>query len=129
VTCPRKTPLVVLYWLTDKVGGPKSKSFIIGKPISCQLQYGRIIKDVLIRLDYLGLHTKLSSRLWAHRSGCAGLLTGRRVFWWVGPTCRDGYEPGRWGFRGTHVSQFLRTINFRFLSLPYLFLLPTLILL
>jgi hypothetical protein len=33
-TCPRRTPLPALYWATDKVGGPESKSVTTEKPIS-----------------------------------------------------------------------------------------------
>jgi hypothetical protein len=80
-------PLHALYWATDKVGGPESKSVTTEKPISNQLQYGRLIRAALIRLDFLGLHAKLSSRLRAHMSGRADILTSRRVFWWAGPTC------------------------------------------
>jgi hypothetical protein len=65
---------------TDKVDGPESKSVTIGKPISSQLQHGKIIRAALIHSDCLVLHTKLSSRLRAHMSGRASLLTGRRVF-------------------------------------------------
>jgi hypothetical protein len=83
-----RAPLRALYWVTDKVGGPESKSVTTGKHISSQLQYGRLIRAALIRLNFLGLHTKLSSRLRAHMSGRADLLTDRRVFWWVGPTSR-----------------------------------------
>jgi hypothetical protein len=31
---PGRTPLPALYWATDKVGGPESKSVTTGKPIS-----------------------------------------------------------------------------------------------
>jgi hypothetical protein len=55
--------LPALYWGTDKVGGLESKSVTTGKPISSQLQYGRLIQPALIRLDLLGLHVKLSSHL------------------------------------------------------------------
>jgi hypothetical protein len=47
----------------DKVGGPESKSVTIGKPMSSQLQHGKLISVALIRLDYLVLHAKLSSCL------------------------------------------------------------------
>jgi hypothetical protein len=88
ITCTLgRMPLPALYCVTDKVGGPESKSVTTGKPIYSQLQYGRLIRAALIRLDYLGLHAKLSSRLRAHMSGEIGLLTGQRVFWWAGPTC------------------------------------------
>jgi hypothetical protein len=60
---PGRTPLPALYWPTDKVGGPESRSVTTGKPISSQLQYGRLIRAALIRLDCLVLHAKLSSRL------------------------------------------------------------------
>jgi hypothetical protein len=75
------TPLPALYWATDKVGGPGSKSVTTGEPISSQLQHGKLIRAGLIRLDCLVLHAKLSSRLWVHMSGRTGLLTGRRVLW------------------------------------------------
>jgi hypothetical protein len=72
--------LPAFYWATDKVGGLESNSVTTGKPISSQLQHGKLIRDALIRLDCLVLHAKLSSRLWAHMSGRADLLTGRLVF-------------------------------------------------
>jgi hypothetical protein len=74
------TPLPALYWATDKVGGPESKSVTTGKPISSQLQHEKLIRAALIRLDFLVLHARLSSRLRAHMSGRAGLLTSWRVF-------------------------------------------------
>jgi hypothetical protein len=83
-----RTALPALYWLMDKVGAPKSKSVTTGKPISSWLQCGRLIQAALICLDCLGLHAKLSSRLWTHMSGRVGLLTGPRVFWCPGPTCQ-----------------------------------------
>jgi hypothetical protein len=55
--------LPTLYWGTDKVGGPESRSVTTGKPISSQLQYGRLIRAALICLNCLVLHAKLSSRL------------------------------------------------------------------
>jgi hypothetical protein len=55
--------LPALYWAMDKVGGPESKSVTIGKPMSSQLQHGKLISVALIRLDYLVLHAKLSSCL------------------------------------------------------------------
>jgi hypothetical protein len=88
LSCPGRTPLPDLYWVTDKVGGPESKSVTTEEPISSQLQYGRLIQVALIRLECLVLHAKPSSRLRAHMSGRTCLLTGRRVFWWAGPTCR-----------------------------------------
>jgi hypothetical protein len=78
--------LPALYWATVKVGGPESKSVTTRKPISSQLQHGKLIQDALIRLDCLVLHAKLSSRLGAHMSGRTGLLTSRRVFGSAGPT-------------------------------------------
>jgi hypothetical protein len=36
---PGKTPLPALYWATDKVGGPESRSVTTRKPISSQLQH------------------------------------------------------------------------------------------
>jgi hypothetical protein len=45
--------------------------------MSSQLQHGKLIRAALIRLDYLVLHAKLSSCLWAHMSGRTGLLIGR----------------------------------------------------
>jgi hypothetical protein len=88
------TPLPALYWATDKVGGPESGSVTTGKPISSQLQHGKLIRAVLICLDCLVLHAKLSSRLdkvvWGifckvFRRSCGQVgwahLTGRRVFW------------------------------------------------
>jgi hypothetical protein len=60
---PERTPLPALYWATDKVGGPESRSVTTGKPISSQLQHGKFIRASLIRLDCLVLHAKLSSRL------------------------------------------------------------------
>jgi hypothetical protein len=56
-------PLPALYWATDKVGGPESRSVTTGKPISSQLQHRKLIRATLIRLDCLVLHAKLSSRL------------------------------------------------------------------
>jgi hypothetical protein len=75
------TPLPALYWATDKVGGPEFRSVTTWKPISSQLQHGKLIRSALIRIDFLVLHTKMSSRLRTHMSGRAGLLTGQRVFW------------------------------------------------
>jgi hypothetical protein len=57
------TPLPALYWATDKVSGPESRSVTTVKPISSQLQHGKLIRAALIRLDCLVLHVKLSSRL------------------------------------------------------------------
>jgi hypothetical protein len=80
----------------DKVGGPESKSVTTGKPMSSQLQHGKLIRAALIRLDYLVLRTKLSSRLdkviWessrrssgshvGHQLGRLGPLTSQQVFW------------------------------------------------
>jgi hypothetical protein len=56
-------PLPALYWAMDKVGGPESRSVTTRKPISSQLQHGKLIRVALIRLDFLVLHAKLSSRL------------------------------------------------------------------
>jgi hypothetical protein len=75
------TPLPALYWATDKVGVPESGSVTTGKPISSQLQHGKLIRATLIRLECLVLNAKLSSHLRTLMSGRAGLLTGRRVFW------------------------------------------------
>jgi hypothetical protein len=61
-----RMPLAALYWPADKVGGPESKLVTTGKPISSGLQYGRLIRAALIRLDCLGLYAKLSTCLWAH---------------------------------------------------------------
>jgi hypothetical protein len=47
----------------DKVGGPEFMSVTTEKPISSQLQHGKLIRVALIRLDCLVLHAKLSSRL------------------------------------------------------------------
>jgi hypothetical protein len=58
-----RVPLLALYWVMDKVDGPKSKSVTTGKPISSQLQHGKLIRAALICLDFLVLHAKLSSRL------------------------------------------------------------------
>jgi hypothetical protein len=33
-SAPRRAPLPALYWATDKVVGPESRSVTIGKPIS-----------------------------------------------------------------------------------------------
>jgi hypothetical protein len=55
---PRRTPFPALYWATDKVSGPESRSVTIGKPISSELQHGKLIRAALIRLDFLGLHAK-----------------------------------------------------------------------
>jgi hypothetical protein len=89
-------PLPALYWATDKVGGPESKSVTTGKPMSSQLQHGKLIRAALICLDCLVLRTKLSSRLdkvvWessgrssgslvGHQLGRLGPLTGQQVFW------------------------------------------------
>jgi hypothetical protein len=61
--------LPALYWATDKVDGLESKLLTTGKPMSSQLQHGKLIRADLIRLDCLVVHAKLSSRLWAHMSG------------------------------------------------------------
>jgi hypothetical protein len=101
---PGRTPLPALYWATDKVGGPESKSVTTGKPISSQLQHGKLIRAALIRLDCLVLHAKLSSCLWA-------TCQVGQAYWQFGwsssrpdPLVGDDREPGRWGPRGTHVS-------------------------
>jgi hypothetical protein len=60
---PERTPFPALFSATDKVGGPESRSVTTGKPICSQLQYGRLIRAALIRLDCLVLPAKLSSRL------------------------------------------------------------------
>jgi hypothetical protein len=73
---PGRMPLPALYWATDKVGGLESKSVTTRKPISSQLQHGKLIRAALIRLDCLVLRTKLFSHLWAHMSGRIGLLIG-----------------------------------------------------
>jgi hypothetical protein len=92
----------------DKVGGLESRSVTTGKPIFSQLQHGKLIQAALIRLDYLVLRTKLSSRL-------DKVLWG--IFWKVfrrlcgpptrsvGPTDRSaGLLEGRTHLSGTAVS-------------------------
>jgi hypothetical protein len=56
-------PLPALCWATDKVGGPEFRLVTTGKPISSQLQHGKLIRATLIRLDFLHLYAKLSSHL------------------------------------------------------------------
>jgi hypothetical protein len=93
------TPLPALYWATDKVGGPESMSVTTGKPMSSQLQHGKLIQDALVRLVCLVLHVKLSSRL-------GNLLEGLQEVVWaptrsLGPTNRStGLLVGR-----THLSR------------------------
>jgi hypothetical protein len=60
----------------------------------------------LSKLDYLVLYTKLSSCLWAHKSGRAGSREGGSSGR-SGPPIGNGGDPGRWGPVGTHVSQAL----------------------
>jgi hypothetical protein len=57
-SAPRRAPLPALYWATDKVGGPESRSVTTWKPISSQFQHGKLIRAALIRLDCLVLHVK-----------------------------------------------------------------------
>jgi hypothetical protein len=97
---PERTPLPALYWVTDKVGGPKSRSVTTGKPISSQLQHEKLIRAALIHVDFLVLHAKLSSRLRAHMSGrtgllnkSAGLLVGRTYLSGTSLSL-DGGDPG-----------------------------------
>jgi hypothetical protein len=40
---PKRVPLPALYWGTDKVRGPESRSATTGKPISSKLQHGKFI--------------------------------------------------------------------------------------
>jgi hypothetical protein len=44
---PGRTPLPALYWVTDKVGRPESKSVITEKPMSSQLQHGKTYPSCL----------------------------------------------------------------------------------
>jgi hypothetical protein len=105
---PKRAPLLALYWVMDKVGGPESRSVTTGKPISSQLQHGKLTRVALIRLDCLVLHAKLSSRL-------DKVVWG--IFWkdfrrscepptrLVGPTDRStGLLVGRTNLSGTTVS-------------------------
>jgi hypothetical protein len=77
VTCGRSlalggggVPQVALYCLTTL--GYKSVSIY-----PSWLQHGRLIRAVLIRLDYLDFHAKLSSLLRTHLSGTDETLVGR----------------------------------------------------
>jgi hypothetical protein len=106
--CPWGTPLPALYWATDKVDGPEFESVTTGKSISSQLQYGRLIRAALIRLDCLVLHAKLSSHLdkvvwgifWKVFRRSCGLPTRS-----VGPTNRSAsLLVGRTHLSGTAVS-------------------------
>jgi hypothetical protein len=82
--CPWGTPLPALYWTTDKVGGPESKSVTTGKPISSVFTSW---KAYLICLNPSGLpclaHQAVFSSSGPHvRSGrptdrSVGLLVGR----------------------------------------------------
>jgi hypothetical protein len=83
---------LALYWAMDKVSGPDSGSVRTRKPISSQLQYGRLIQATLIRLDYLVLHT------------FGPTCQVRQAYRHVGgsscgpdPLVEDSREPGRWG--------------------------------
>jgi hypothetical protein len=71
-----RTPLPTLYWATEMVGGPESRSVTTGKPISSQLQHGRLIRAALICLDFLELHAKLSSHL-------GNILEGHQEVMWA----------------------------------------------
>jgi hypothetical protein len=44
---PGRTPLPALYWATDKVGGPESRSVTTEKPISSQLKLLPYLVDLL----------------------------------------------------------------------------------
>jgi hypothetical protein len=77
---PKRAPLPALYWGMDKVGGPSPDRLQQGNLSLVCLHHGKLIRATLIRLDCLVLHAKLSSHLWTHMSGRAGLLTGRWVF-------------------------------------------------
>jgi hypothetical protein len=69
-SAPRRAPLPDLYWATDKVSGPESRSVTTGKHISIQLQHGRLIRAALTRLDCLVLHAKSPSCLLVFRPTC-----------------------------------------------------------
>jgi hypothetical protein len=78
--------LPAIYWATDKVSGPESKSVTTGKPMSSQLQHGKLIQATLIRLDVVvwGIFLKvfkrscgLPTRLVGPTNRSAGLLLGR----------------------------------------------------
>jgi hypothetical protein len=116
----RRMPLAALYWPTDKVGGVESNSVTTWKPIYCRLQHNPMIS----RLS--GGATVFMSCI-AHqvtRTNWIKLYGG--IFWKVfgatnqvcwahchvdessdgpEPLVRDDHKPGRWGPRGTHVSQ------------------------
>jgi hypothetical protein len=81
LACPREDTLASLILGTDKVDGPESRSVTTGKPIFSQLQYGKLIRVALIRLDCLVLHAKLSSgphvRSDKTTNRSVGLLVGR----------------------------------------------------
>jgi hypothetical protein len=74
---PGTTPLPALYWATNKVGGPESRSITTGKPISSQLQHGKLIWAALIRLDCLVLHVKSCGRAELGRLGTFWKVFGR----------------------------------------------------
>jgi hypothetical protein len=84
-------PLAALYWLTDKVGGPESKSVTTGKSISSRLQHYPMIfglsdstADVLTCTPSLVsdkvVWKNLLEGLRGYRSGLLVLLSGRRFF-------------------------------------------------
>jgi hypothetical protein len=75
------------------------------------LQHLKLIRAALICLDCLVLNAKLSSRLRAHMSGRAGLLTGQRVSSGPDPLVGVSHECGRWGPRGISVTSPERCVG------------------
>jgi hypothetical protein len=69
----------------DMVGGPESKSVTTGKPMSSQLQHGKLIQPALIRPRQAFFSSGESSGRSSGgrvgpQLGRLGPLTGRRVF-------------------------------------------------
>jgi hypothetical protein len=101
---PKRAPLPALYWGTDKVGGPESKSVTTGKPISSLFTSRKAYLSCLNPSGLPCLASQVLRSFWIRSSGASsrrssggrvgrqlgrlGPQTGRRVFWYAGPTCR-----------------------------------------
>jgi hypothetical protein len=94
---PGRTPLPALYWVTDKVSGPESRSVTTRKPISSLFTSWKAYPSCLNPSGVSCLVRHVSRSFWIRSSGESsgrslggrvgnqlgrlGPLTGRRVFW------------------------------------------------
>jgi hypothetical protein len=96
--------LPAFYWATDKIGGPESRSVTTGKPTSSLFTSWKAYPGCLNPYG----HPWLAYRLLVFGSTCqvgqAYSQVGRSSRG-LDPLVGEDREPGRWGPRGTHVSQ------------------------